>query len=213
MSVEKCWSGFGWNPGVNHEGMLNGELENSWKIVLGFGRNPRVALDARLEWLETENCQTASRCRKSLWIKAKTAKPRGIDPPGFCVNLYLPEKYRIFECPPSATLFITFFICQVNANPSEFINFLKSGPFSPGETDLRAISSPTSDRYYQFQHLVNYSLLALIHNYSANSCFRFWRCRIADPQLHYRSIFSSPSRCFIRFGGHWAWFQSPLSVV
>jgi hypothetical protein len=45
-----------------------------------------------------------------------------------------------------STLFITFSKCRVNANPSEFFNFLKSGPFSPGETDLRAISSPTSDR-------------------------------------------------------------------
>lgn len=30
------------NPGVNQEGMLNGETKSSQKNVLGFERNPRV---------------------------------------------------------------------------------------------------------------------------------------------------------------------------
>jgi hypothetical protein len=48
---------------------------------------------------------------------------------------------------PSVTLFITFSIWQVNANPSEFYNFLKNKPFSPRETELRVISSPISDKF------------------------------------------------------------------
>ena len=51
---------------------------------------------------------------------------------------------------PSVTLFITFSDWQVNANQLEYINFLKSGPFSPEETYLRAISC-LSNRLILFQ--------------------------------------------------------------
>jgi len=91
---------------------------------------------------------------------------------------------------PSVTLFMTFSNWQVNANQLEFNNFLKSGLFSPEETDLRAISFFRKCRTSGVTSVVSYPIRYPIHSTLPNCHSSVFPIRRSHPQ-------SSNPRCAV----------------